>query len=97
MFALQGLGHFPYGSKQPNGFSDFEVDWTSPELLIRRLVYAKDFFEFTKSKNNNFKFYKNIVKKNFDNTERIFKYLEKANKHYEAQILLFNHPEFLKA
>ena len=97
LHTLEGLGHFPYGSKQPNGFSDFEVDWTSPELLIRRLVYAKDFFEFTKSKNNNFKFYKNIVKKNFDNPERIIKYLEKANKHYEAQILLFNHPEFLRA
>ena len=94
---LYDLGHDPYKAKQPNGFSDFEADWISPELLIRRLVFAKDCFELTKSKNNNFKFYKNIVNKNFNNPERIFNYLEKAKKPYEKQILLFNHPEFLKA
>jgi uncharacterized protein (DUF1800 family) len=94
---LSELGHNPYGSKQPNGFSDLEVDWISPELLIRRLVSAKDSFELTKSKNNNFKFYKNIVHKNFDNPEKIFQYLDKAKRAYEIQILLFNHPEFLRA
>ena len=33
----------------------------------------------------------------YDTANAIIKYLEKANKHYEAQILLFNHPEFLRA
>jgi len=96
-YKLSELGHNPYGSKQPNGFSDLEVDWISPELLIRRLVSAKDSFELTKSKNNNFKFYKNIVHKNFDNPEKIFQYLDKAKRAYEIQILLFNHPDFLRA
>ena len=96
-YKLSELGHNPYGSKQPNGFSDLEADWISPELLIRRLVSAKDSFELTKSKNNNFKFYKNIVHKNFDNPEKIFQYLDKAKRAYEIQILLFNHPDFLRA
>ena len=96
-YKLSELGHNPYGSKQPNGFSDLEADWISPELLIRRLVSAKDSFELTKSKNNNFKFYKNIVNKNFDNPEKIFQYLDKAKRAYEIQILLFNHPDFLRA
>ena len=51
----------------------------------------------TKSENNNLEFYEKIVNKNFDNPEKILKYLEKTNKLYEKQILLFNHPEFLRA
>jgi mRNA-degrading endonuclease HigB of HigAB toxin-antitoxin module len=84
-------------ASQPNGFSDLAIDWISPELLIRRLVYAKDTYEFTRSENNNLEFYEKIVNKNFDNPEKILKYLEKTNKLYEKQILLFNHPEFLRA
>ena len=94
---MDELGQHPYLAKQPNGWSDHSDDWMSPELLIRRLVSAKDSFELTKSKNNNFKFYKNIVHKNFDNPEKIFQYLDKAKRAYEIQILLFNHPDFLRA
>ena len=94
---LNDLGHNPYRAKQPNGFSDLAIDWISPELLIRRLVYAKDNYQLTKSKNNNLEFYQKIVSKNFDDPEKIMKYLNKTNKLYEKQILLFNHPEFLKA
>ena len=94
---LNDLGHNPYRAAQPNGFSDLAIDWISPELLIRRLVYAKDTYELTRSENNNLEFYEKIVNKNFDNPEKILKYLEKTNKLYEKQILLFNHPEFLRA
>ena len=38
---LRNIGHHPYRAKQPNGWSDHSDDWISPELLIRRLVYAK--------------------------------------------------------
>jgi uncharacterized protein (DUF1800 family) len=94
---LNDLGHNPLRAAQPNGFSDLAIDWISPELLIRRLVYAKDTYELTKSANNNLEFYEKIVNKNFDEPEKILKYLEKTNKLYEKQILLFNHPEFLRA
>ena len=39
-WALQELGHLPYRPGQPNGWSDFEEDWISPELMIRRLIFA---------------------------------------------------------
>ena len=94
---LNDLGHNPYRARQPNGFSDLAIDWISPELLIRRLVYAKDTYELTKSKNNNFEFYEKIVHKNFDNPEKILNFLKKSNTITERQVLLFNHPEFLKS
>ena len=39
-WALEELGHLPYRPAQPNGWSDFEADWISPELIIRRLIFA---------------------------------------------------------
>ena len=42
------MGHHPYRAKQPNGWSDHSDDWISPELLIRRLVYAKASYNFSK-------------------------------------------------
>ena len=47
--------------------------------------------------NNNNDFYNKIVQKNFDNPEKIMKYLNKKNNPSDKQVLLFNHPEFLKA
>ena len=62
---LRELGHHPYRAKQPNGWSDHSDDWISPELLIRRLVYAKLSHSFSKMQNNNENYYQNIVEKNF--------------------------------
>ena len=39
---LNEVGHSPYRPKQPNGWSDYEVDWISPELLLRRLWFASN-------------------------------------------------------
>jgi len=94
---LKKIGHHPYKAKQPNGWSDISTDWLSPELLIRRLVYAKESYLFNKPENNNSDFYNKIVQKNFNNPEKIMKYLDKKNKLSDKQVLLFNHPEFLKA
>ena len=49
---LRNIGHHPYRAKQPNGWSDHSADWISPELLIRRLVYAKASYNFAKMENN---------------------------------------------
>ena len=94
---LRNLGHHPYRAKQPNGWSDHSDDWISPELIIRRLVYAKLSHSFAKMKNNNERYYENIVEKNFDNPDKIMKYLNQKNRMVEKQTLLFNHPEFLRS
>ncbi len=94
---LRNIGHHPYRAKQPNGWSDYSDDWISPELLIRRLVYAKLSNSFSKMNNNNEGYFQNIVEKNFDNPDKIMKYLNQKNRIVEKQTLLFNHPEFLRA
>ena len=96
---LKRIGHHPYRAKQPNGWSDLSPDWMSPELLIRRLVYADRSYKFSKPENDNKEFYEGIVTKNFDQPDKILKYLFKnmVNRKSERNVLLFNHPEFLKA
>ena len=95
---LRNIGHHPYRAKQPNGWSDHSDDWISPELLIRRLVYAKASHNFAKMENDkNAEYYESIVEKNFDNPSKIMKYINQKNRSVEKHTLLFNHPEFLKA
>ena len=94
---LRKIGYNPYRAKQPNGWSDISTDWLSPELLIRRLIYAKDSYLLSKPENNNNEFYNKIVQKNFDNSDKILEYINKKDKPSDKQTLLFNHPEFLKA
>ena len=94
---LRNIGHHPYRAKQPNGWSDHSDDWISPELIIRRLVYAKLSHSFSKMQNNNEGYYQNIVEKNFDNPDKIMKYLNQKNRIVEKQTLFFNHPEFLRS
>ena len=95
---LRNIGHHPYRAKQPNGWSDHSDNWISPELLIRRLVYAKASYNFSKMENNkNAAYYESMVEKNFDNPSKIIKYINQKNRAVEKHTLLFNHPEFLKA
>ena len=93
------IGHHPYRAKQPNGWSDFSEDWMSPELLIRRLVYAQLSYSFikVKSREDYEEYYQNIVEKNFDNPNKIMKYLNQKSRSIEKHTLLFNHPEFLRS
>ena len=95
---LENIGHHPYRAKQPNGWSDRSDDWISPELLIRRLVYAKASFNFNKMENTKkAEYYEKIVEKNFNNPSKIMKYLNQKSRSVAKHTLLFNHPEFLKA
>ena len=96
---LKSIGNHPYRAKQPNGWSDFSEDWMSPELLIRRLVYAQLSYSFinVKSRENYDDYYQNIVEKNFDNPNKIIKYLNQKSRSIEKHTLLFNHPEFLRS
>lgn len=40
---LDEIGLVPYRPIQPNGWSDLGTDWISPELLLRRIVFAKKY------------------------------------------------------
>jgi hypothetical protein len=73
----------------------------SPELLIRRLVFASKSRKFIKLENDNEEFYEKIINKNFDNPDKILNYTRKQTSKMrrlrDMNVLLFNHPEFLKA
>ena len=74
---LREIGHSPYRVKQPNGWSDFEVDWVSPELLLRRLWFASTILpNFIKRENNGHEFILKCLEKNFDDHSRIAALIE---------------------
>jgi len=95
---LEDLGCHPYRQKQPNGFSDFEKDWMSTEMIIRRIMYAKKaFHKYNVNDQISDDIHEKIVRNNFDNPDKILKILSKAKTNEEKHILLFNLPEVLKA
>ena len=94
---LRDIGHHPYFSKQPNGWSDISDDWMSPELLIRRLVYSKEIYNKIKKNNQSNDFYAEMILKNFDNPNQILKTLNKKKDPMDRHVLLFNLPEVLKS
>ncbi len=94
---MEDIGHHPYLSKQPNGYSDLAEDWMSPELIIRRLIYARQGYINLKSDNKNNEFFQKVVDKNFDNPDKIMKLLNQNEKPIDRHILLFNLPEVFRA
>jgi len=94
---MKDMGHHPYLSQQPNGYSDLAEDWMSPELLIRRLLYARQGYINLKPDNKNNEFYEKVVNNNFDNPGNIMNILNKKQKPIDKHILLFNLPEVLRA
>ena len=94
---MKDMGHHPYLSQQPNGYSDLAEDWMSPELIIRRLLYARQGYINLKPDNKNNEFYEKVVNNNFDNPDKIMKLLNQNDKPIDKHILLFNLPEVLRA
>ena len=94
---MEDMGHHPYLSKQPNGYSDLSEDWMSPELIIRRLIYSRQGYINLKADNKNNEFFEKVVNQNFDNPDRIMKLLEQNEKPIDRHILLFNLPEVFRA
>ena len=83
---LEEIGLQPYRPTQPNGWSDFSADWISPELLLRRIVFAKKFSIIGKDAYGRGLGPKNwspihMLKSNFDELEEVLHYLslDKAN------------------
>ena len=94
---LRELGHHPYLAKQPNGWSDISDDWMSPELLIRRLVYAKEAYYKKSGKSQTPEFYEEMVQKNYDNPNEILQILNQHKELVHKHVILFNLPETLKS
>lgn len=66
---MEEIGHNPYRPDQPNGWPDTKAEWLSPELLIRRLTFAKRFSE-GRHKPQDLDF-EALVRKNFDNADEV--------------------------
>jgi uncharacterized protein (DUF1800 family) len=95
---LENIGYHPYRSKQPNGYSDISTDWLSTELIIRRLMYAKEAFHQYKIKDQiDDTIHEKIIRTNFDNPDKILKIVAKAKSNEEKHMILFNLPEVLRA
>ena len=102
---LNEVGHSPYRPKQPNGWSDYEVDWISPELLLRRLWFdSNEIPNHVKIENYSHSFVSLCLERNFDNHERMTSMIEdlKINKITKNDLekiygIICNLPWILKA
>ena len=70
----------------------------STELIIRRLMYAKEaFFKYKIKDQLDDKIHEKIIRTNFDNPDKILKIVSKAKSNEEKHMILFNLPEVLRA
>ena len=89
------MGHLPYRPAQPNGWSDFEEDWISPELIIRRLIFAARMANRGLVRDDNI--IETIIEKNFNQPENIYKLLDSQEDYKNKLAIVCNSPEMLKA
>ena len=94
---MDELGQQPYLAKQPNGWSDMSEDWMSPELLIRRLVYAREAYYKKSGKSQTNEFYEEMIEKNYDNPSEILQIINQYKELVHKHVILFNLPETLKS
>ena len=86
---LEELGHSPYRPDQPNGWPDTKLEWLSPELLIRRLTFARRFSSgIHRPQKLDFE---EMVSKNFDDVSEVMAEVEgvssRVSEDYRMQIL----------
>ena len=98
---MEDLGHHPFVFKQPNGYVDKEKEWISPEMTIRRIVYAKKAYSFIKTENKKRAiredFLKSVIHQNFDNADEIIKNIFKEKGLMSNKVVyLLNRPEMLR-
>ena len=85
----------PFRPLQPNGWSDFEADWVSPEFLFRRIGFIKVQQNKRRLDHCDKEFIQEIISRNFDNVNEIFDYIRKVNTN-EHTIALFSSKWMLK-
>ena len=92
-FFMKEIGYEPYRPIQPNGYSDMESDWISPELLIRRISAPKEIAK----KNILLKNFETMIDKNFDNPKEMKKLIDKVKSPSKKMQILFPSYRMLKA
>ena len=92
-FFMREIGYEPYRPIQPNGYSDMESDWISPELLIRRMSAPKELA----SRYIDLKDFNAMIDKNFDNPKEIKILIDKVNSASTKMQLIFPSYRMLKA
>ena len=92
-FFMKEIGYEPYRPIQPNGYSDMESDWISPELLIRRISAPKEIAK----KNILLKNFETMIDKNFDNPKEMKKLIDKVKSPSTKMQILFPSYRMLKA
>ncbi len=92
-FFMKEIGYEPYRPIQPNGFSDLETDWISPELLIRRMSAPKEIAK----RNIDLEDFKIMIDKNFDNPKEMKKLINKVKSASTKMQLIFPSYRMLKA
>ena len=92
---LRNLGHMPFRPLQPNGWSDFEADWVSPEFLFRRIGLIKIQQNKSRLDHCDINFLKEIIFRNFNDFNEVFNYVRKVN-NKEQTVALFSSKWMLK-
>lgn len=90
---MREIGHLPYRPIQPNGFSDMEQDWISPELLIRRLAMPQELSMYIRGQVN----MENIIEKNCSYPDEPLKIVSKMNTQLQRMQYFFPSYWMLKA
>ena len=95
---LRNIGHHPYRAKQPNGYTDLESEWLSPELIIRRLAVAKRFTGIANTNiTYNSEFFERVVLNNFDKPDKLLKLLSNSLSYSDQFVLFANSPEVMRS
>ena len=92
------MGHPIYRAKQPNGYTDLEDEWLSPELIIRRLAVARRFPEMSNSKliyDN--EFFEKVIISNFDEPSKLLNLMQTPTTYSDRFVIFANSPEVMRS
>jgi uncharacterized protein (DUF1800 family) len=89
---MREIGYEPYRPIQPNGYSDMESDWISPELLIRRLSAPRELAK----RSIDLEDFSEMIDKNFDNPEEMKVLIDKVKSPSTKMQLIFPSYRMLK-
>jgi uncharacterized protein (DUF1800 family) len=91
-YFMREIGYEPYRPIQPNGYSDMESDWISPELLIRRLSAPRELAK----RSIDLEDFSAMIDKNFDNPEEMKVLIDKVKSPSTKMQLIFPSYRMLK-
>ena len=91
----RNLGQLPFRPLQPNGWSDYEEDWLSPEFLFRRIGILNSLKQKGKLSHLDNNYLDQIIELNFDNDNELKTFLNKVSNN-EKSVAFFSSKWMLK-